>query len=92
MKPANLSVISVALGFALLLVGVSAAQTRIKLSLAPCWRFCLGSAFGEVFATDYDDSQWELVSIPHSPAQRRVRAARKANSYQFDLPRRSRRP
>lgn len=43
-----------------------AAESRLKLNLDPVWRFQLGNPVGEPFATNYDDRQWNIVSLPHS--------------------------
>jgi len=43
----------------------SAADGRLKLNLDPGWRFQLGSPAGEPFAATYDDSQWDVISLPH---------------------------
>jgi hypothetical protein len=32
------------------------------------WRFLQGSGAGDPAATDYDDSGWEAVNVPHSPS------------------------
>ncbi|HWX19905.1 MAG TPA: glycoside hydrolase family 2 TIM barrel-domain containing protein [Candidatus Binatia bacterium] len=41
-------------------------QGRLKLNLNPVWRFHLGEPQGEPAAATYDDSRWDIVSLPHS--------------------------
>src|ERR1043166_6286978 len=43
-----------------------AAQSRLDLNLNPLWRFQLGSQSDQPWSANYDDSTWELVSLPHS--------------------------
>jgi hypothetical protein len=54
----------------ILLIGSLATITanggRLSLSLNPAWRFCSGSPEGSAFAVEFDDSKWDLVSLPHS--------------------------
>jgi beta-galactosidase len=42
------------------------AEAHVKVCINPVWRFHLGQPTGEPFETDYDDSKWEIVSLPHS--------------------------
>jgi beta-galactosidase len=42
------------------------AESRLQINLNPVWRFQLGEPAGEPFATNYDDSKWDIVSLPHS--------------------------
>jgi len=44
----------------------AAAEGRIKLNLNPVWRFHLGEPAGDPYAVGYDDSKWDIVSLPHS--------------------------
>ncbi|MCF0208395.1 MAG: glycoside hydrolase family 2, partial [Bacteroidaceae bacterium] len=39
---------------------------RLVYNFNQGWRFCLGDAQGAE-AVDYDDRQWEVVCVPHSP-------------------------
>ena len=39
---------------------------RTKLSLNADWRFHLGDADADFYKTNTNDSQWELVSVPHT--------------------------
>jgi beta-galactosidase len=42
------------------------AEGRLQINLNPVWRFQLGDPAGEPFAANYDDSKWDIVSLPHS--------------------------
>src|SRR5262245_54199188 len=44
----------------------AAAPTRLDLNLNPAWRFQIGDQNGEPWSANYDDSAWDLVSVPHS--------------------------
>ncbi|MCG8513624.1 MAG: hypothetical protein MI740_05745, partial [Halanaerobiales bacterium] len=39
---------------------------RSKTKLNTSWKFYLGNPDAEFFKADYDDSDWEEVSIPHT--------------------------
>jgi beta-galactosidase len=49
-----------------LLSPCDAAESHLKLNLNPVWRFHLGEPEGEPTAVSYDDSKWDIVSLPHS--------------------------
>ena len=61
---------------ALYLCGLIALSTSIPMSikgessmetcLNPVWHFHIGDPGGEPFAIDYDDQNWDVVSLPHS--------------------------
>lgn len=59
-----LRILAVVLGVILVPLCVS-AETHLKLCVNPAWRFQLDSGTNPV-AADYDDSKWDLVSLPHS--------------------------
>ena len=42
------------------------AESRLQINIDPVWRFQFGEPVGEPFATNYDDSKWDIVSLPHS--------------------------
>jgi beta-galactosidase len=43
-----------------------AAESRQVININPAWRFWLGEPVGEAFRTEFDDSNWDLVSLPHT--------------------------
>ena len=46
--------------------GLSAGESRQVININPAWRFWLGEPAGEPFRPEFDDSQWDLVSLPHT--------------------------
>jgi beta-galactosidase len=42
------------------------AESRQVININPAWRFWLGEPAGDPFRTDFDDSSWDLVSLPHT--------------------------
>lgn len=42
------------------------SESRIKTSINPGWRFHLGDPDAENYTTNFDDSKWEMVNVPHS--------------------------
>lgn len=46
-------------------VGICGESHR-TINLNPIWRFHLGSLTNEPTKADYDDSSWDIVSLPHS--------------------------
>jgi beta-galactosidase len=45
---------------------VDSAPGRVRMNINPVWRFQAGEPAGAPFAQDYDDSRWDIVSLPHS--------------------------
>jgi beta-galactosidase len=43
-----------------------AGESRQVININPAWRFWLGEPAGEPFRPEFDDSQWDLVSLPHT--------------------------
>jgi hypothetical protein len=43
-----------------------AAEGRLDLNLNPAWRFQAGDQNGEPWSANYDDSAWDIISLPHS--------------------------
>ncbi len=43
-----------------------AAETRFNASINPVWRFHAGEQSSDAFGLGFDDSNWTLVSLPHS--------------------------
>ena len=41
-------------------------ESRLVINLNPAWRFWLGDPAGEPFRPGFDDSKWDLVSLPHT--------------------------
>ncbi len=64
-KVTALGLLSVA-SLAGVLASSSAAESRLKINIDPVWHFRLGEPSGQPFAAGYDDSKWDLVSLPHS--------------------------
>lgn len=44
----------------------TSAEVRQRISLSDGWRFQFGETPGAVTNADFDDSQWQPVSLPHS--------------------------
>ena len=42
------------------------AESRQVININPAWRFWLGEPAGGPFRPDFDDSSWDLVSLPHT--------------------------
>ena len=43
-----------------------APASRLVININPAWRFWLGEPAGGPFRPDFDDSSWDLVSLPHT--------------------------
>jgi beta-galactosidase len=43
-----------------------AVEGHLTININPVWRFYLGVPKGEPSTIKYDDSQWDIVSLPHS--------------------------
>ena len=41
-------------------------SSRLVININPAWRFWLGEPSGEPFQPGFDDSKWDLVSLPHT--------------------------
>jgi beta-galactosidase len=44
----------------------SAPSERTKVNINPNWKFYLGNPEANYYESDFDDSKWETVSVPHS--------------------------
>jgi len=64
MKPAHFKLIACSLIFSLAFSNISYAQVRITKELSSNWKF-QKAANEEAFQMDFDDSDWENVSVPH---------------------------
>jgi beta-galactosidase len=63
------TIIPICLSVAGLLIGTlntNAIESRLKINIDSVWRFQLGEPVGKPYAADYDDSKWNIVSLPHS--------------------------
>jgi beta-galactosidase len=49
-----------------LAAGETGGGSRLSIGLNPAWRFQLGDPPGKPYAAQYEDSKWEIVSLPHS--------------------------
>lgn len=45
---------------------VQAGESRLRLNINPAWRFALGDPAGTPSAMDFNDAQWDVVSLPHT--------------------------
>ena len=45
---------------------VQAGESRLRLNINPAWRFALGDPVGTPSAMDFNDAQWDVVSLRHT--------------------------
>lgn len=48
------------------LANANAVEIYKQVNMNPVWRFRLGELSGEPYSVDYDDKDWDIVSLPHS--------------------------
>lgn len=62
----RLAVMAILAGFALASSALAGSAPRRSQELAQGWRFHRGEIVGEPFASTFDDSGWQQVSLPHT--------------------------